>query len=97
VERTIAEYNGISLPEEFGVDFQEVEYPKTVQDQILKDEFDLRHNFTTRAKIIVRDNKDLTIDQAKDIVKQNEDENKDYIQSEEAVKNSPEGNEEVIK
>ena len=34
VERTIAEYNGISLPEEFGVDFEEVDYPKTVQDQI---------------------------------------------------------------
>ena len=71
VERVIAKYNGIELPEEFGVDFQEVEYPKTVQDQILKDEFDLNNNLTTRAKIMVRDNKDLSISQAQEIINDN--------------------------
>ena len=71
VERVIAEYNGISLPEEFGVDFEEVEYPKTIQDQILKDEFDIKNNLITRAKIMVRDNKDLTVEQAQLIIDEN--------------------------
>ena len=75
VERVIAEYNGISLPEEFGIDFEEVEYPKTVQDQILKDEFDLKYNLTTRAGIMVRDNKDLSIDQAQAIIDTNKAKN----------------------
>lgn len=75
IERAIAEYNGIALPEEFGVDFQEVEYPKTVQDQILKDEFDLKNNLTTRAKIMVRDNKDITLDQAQNIIDDNKSDN----------------------
>ena len=71
VERVIAEYNGISLPEEFGVDFDEVQYPKTIQDQILKDEFDIKNNLITRAKIMVRDNKDLSIEQAQSIIDEN--------------------------
>ena len=71
VERTIAGYNGVNLPEEFGVDFEEVEYPKTIQDQILKDEFDIKNNLITRAKIMVRDNKDLTVDQAQAIINEN--------------------------
>ena len=71
VERVIAEYNGISLPEQFGVDFQEVEYPKTIQDQIMKDQFDLQNNLTTHAKIMIRDNKDLTIEQAQSIIDDN--------------------------
>ena len=71
VERIIAEYNGISLPEEFGVDFEEVDYPKTVQDQILKDEFDIQNNLITRAKIMVRENKDLTEKQAQKLIDEN--------------------------
>ena len=71
VERIIAEYNGVSLPEEFGVDFEEVEYPKTVQDQILKDNFDLENNLTTQAKIMVRENKDLSLEQAQKIIDKN--------------------------
>ena len=75
VEKVIAEYNNISLPEDFGIDFQEVEYPKTTQDQILKDQFDLQNNLTTRARIMVRDNKDLTIDQAQAIINENRNTN----------------------
>ena len=71
VERIIAEYNGISLPEEFGVDFEEVDYPNTVQDQILKDEFDIQNNLITRAKIMVRENKDLTEKQAQKLIDEN--------------------------
>jgi hypothetical protein len=50
------------------VDFEEIDYPKTVQDQILKDQFDIQNNLTTRAKIMVRDNKDLTVEQAQMII-----------------------------
>tara|TARA_R100000081_G_C4778919_1_gene150273 strand:- start:510 stop:1043 length:534 start_codon:yes stop_codon:yes gene_type:complete len=71
VERVIAGYNGINLPEQFGVDFEEIDYPKTVQDQILKDQFDIQNNLTTRAKIMVRDNKDLTVEQAQAIIEEN--------------------------
>jgi len=81
VERVIAEYNGISLPEEFGVDFEEVEYPKTIQDQIMKDDFDIRNNLITRAKIMVRDNKDLSVSQAQVII----DENKNVNEQENPV------------
>ena len=74
IERVITEYNGISLPpsDKFRVDFEEVEYPKTVQDQITKDTFDLEHNLTTEAKIMVRDNKDLTLKEAQAIIEENE-------------------------
>jgi hypothetical protein len=75
VEKVIAEYNGISLPKEFGVDFQEVEYPKTIQDQIMKDQFDLQNNMTTHAKIMIRDNKDLTLQQAQSIIDENKEVN----------------------
>jgi len=71
VEKVIAGYNDIQLSDEFGIDFEEVEYPTTVQDQILKDEFDLLHNLTTNAKMMVRDNKDLTEVEAKSRIKEN--------------------------
>jgi len=86
VERVIADYNGVALPEEFGVDFQEVEYPKTVADQIMKDTFDIQNNLTTRAKIMVRDNKDLTMQQADAIIKENEAVNNNQTQNEEVAK-----------
>ena len=71
VERVIAGYNGIELPEEFGVDFEEIDYPMTVQDQILKDNFDIENNLITRAKIMVRENKDLTLNQAQKLIDDN--------------------------
>lgn len=71
VEKVIAGYNDIQLSDEFGIDFEEVEYPTTVQDQILKDEFDLLHNLTTNAKMMVRDNKDLTEVEAESRIKEN--------------------------
>jgi len=75
VERAIAHHNGISLPEEFGVDFEEVDYPTTVQDQILRDNFDLQNNLITRAQIKVRDNKDLTEEQAQREIDANREQN----------------------
>jgi len=71
VEKAIAEHNSIKLPEKFAVDFGEVEYPMTVQDQIMRDEFDLSHNLVTEAKLMVRDNKDLSIKEAQKIIDDN--------------------------
>ena len=75
VEKVIAEYNGIILSEDFGVDFEEVEYPTTVQDQILRDTFDLEQNLIRCAKIMVRGNKDLNEAQAQGIIDANREEN----------------------
>tara|TARA_R110000744_G_C19367374_1_gene562048 strand:+ start:3357 stop:4712 length:1356 start_codon:yes stop_codon:yes gene_type:complete len=71
VERVIAAYNGIELPEEFAVDFEEVDYPTTIQDQILKDNFDLENNLSTQAKIMIRENKDLNLKQAQKLIDEN--------------------------
>ena len=71
VEKAIAEYNNIKLPDKFAVDFGEVEYPMTVQDQIMRDEFDLAHNLITDAKIMIRDNKDLSLKEAQKIIDDN--------------------------
>ena len=71
VEKAIADFNFISLPDKFAVDFNEVEYPMTVQDKIMRDEFDLSHNLITEAKIMTRENKDLSIKEAEKIIEQN--------------------------
>ena len=91
IERVIAEYNGISLSssDKFRVDFEEVEYPKTVQDQISKDTFDLEHNLTTDAKIMVRDNKDLTVEEAQKIIDENESINGTKPEVEEEPEETP--------
>jgi hypothetical protein len=69
----------MSLPDKFAVDFNEVEYPMTVQDRILLDEFGLKHNLMTEAKMMVRDNKDLSIEQAQKIIEDNKEVNEQSI------------------
>ena len=44
IEREIAAYNNINLPEKLKLDFNEPEYPKTVQDQVTLDEHRLKHH-----------------------------------------------------
>ena len=75
VERAIAGYNGINLPNELKLDFIEPEYPKTVQDQILLDNHALQNNLTTQPEMMVKQNKDLSIEEAREIVKANKQEN----------------------
>ena len=52
VEREIAAYNNINLPDKLKLDFKEPEYPKTVQDQILLDEHSLRHHMLDHENIL---------------------------------------------
>ena len=75
VERAIAGYNGINLPNELKLDFIEPEYPKTVQDQILIDNHALQNNLTTQPELLVKQNKDLSIEEAREIVRANKQEN----------------------
>jgi hypothetical protein len=75
VEKAIAEYNGVSLPKELKLDFIEPEYPKSVQDQILSDNHALQNNLMTQPQLLQKYNKDLSIEEATEIVKANKQEN----------------------
>ena len=80
IEKAIAGYNGVKLPEERSLDFNEPEYPKTVQDQIALDNHKLTNNLTTQAKLLVGYNKDLTIEEAEAIIEENKEKNKETKQ-----------------
>ena len=77
VEREIADYNGIRLPESLKLDFNEPEYPKTMQDQILCDNHRLQNYLTTQSKLMVEYNDDLSLDEADKIIAENKEKNKD--------------------
>ena len=75
IEKAIASYNGVNLPNELKLDFIEPEYPKTVQDQILSDNHALQNNLMTQPQLLQKYNKDLSIEEAANIVKANKQEN----------------------
>jgi hypothetical protein len=75
VEREIADYNGIKLPEGLKIDFNEPEYPKTMQDQILWDNHRLQNNLITQAKLLVEYNDDLSIKEAEKLIGENKQQN----------------------
>ena len=64
VERVIAQSFGISMPENLKLDFNEPEYPMTVQDQIALDNHRLNLGLVNKAELMVEYNKDLTIEEA---------------------------------
>ncbi len=72
LEVVIAEVNGIELPQNIGIDFNEPEYPMMVQDEIAWNTWLLENNMTTRAKLLQKYNKDLDIKQAENELKENE-------------------------
>ena len=72
LEHTIALVNGLNLPFNFGVDFNEPEYPMMVQDEIAWNTWLLDNNMTTRAKLLQKYNKDLNDYQAQAELKENE-------------------------
>ena len=71
IEKKIALYNNISLPEELKIDFKEPEYPKTVQDQILMDEHMLKHHMVDEIGLLMKYNKDLSKAEAEAIIESN--------------------------
>ena len=87
VEREIAAYNNIKLPDKLKLDFKEPEYPKTVQDQVLLDEHRLRHHMLDEADLLMEYNNDLSRKEAEKIIEKNkesmEDEHLQAMESEE--------------
>ena len=74
VEYALSQMNNLGLPEisEFKVDFSEVEYPMTTQDKIMLNEYKLKHNLTTQAQLLAEENKDLTINDAIQVIADNQ-------------------------
>ena len=72
VEKAVAKANNIGISNKFGVNFIEPEYPQSVQDQILWNNFRLENNLTTRAKLLNEINSDLSIEEAQSLVSENE-------------------------
>jgi len=73
IEKKIASYNNISLPEVLKIDFKEPEYPKTVQDQILMDEHMLNHHMIDEVGLLMKYNKDLSQAEAEAIIESNKE------------------------
>ena len=102
-EHEIASYNQINLPspDKFKIDFFDVEYPMTIQDQILQDDFELKHNLPTEPEILIRSNKDLSFDDAVAKIAENKEINDmlmgSFVDEEDLPTEEPEEEEEVEK
>ena len=72
VERNIARTLNINMPEALKIDFNEPEYPMTVQDQIALDNHRLSLGLVNKAELMVEYNKDLTLEEANSKLKANE-------------------------
>ena len=64
IEKSIGKALNISLPEGLKLDFNEPDYPMTVQDQIALDNHRLNLGLMNKAELMVEYNKDLTIEEA---------------------------------
>tara|TARA_Y100000593_G_scaffold6797_1_gene12865 strand:- start:1319 stop:1651 length:333 start_codon:yes stop_codon:yes gene_type:complete len=73
IEREIAAYNNINLPDKLKLDFNEPEYPKTIQDQVLLDEHRLKHHMIDEPDLLMEYNQDLSRKEAEKIVEKNKE------------------------
>ncbi len=73
IEREIAAYNNINLPDKLKLDFNEPEYPKTVQDQILLDEHRIKHHMIDEVDLLMSYNGDLTRKEAEKVIEKNKE------------------------
>ena len=64
IERNIARTLNIGMPEGLKIDFNEPEYPMTVQDQIALDNHRISLGLVNKAELMVEYNKDLTLEEA---------------------------------
>ena len=81
IEREIAAYNNISLPDKLKLDFNEPEYPKTVQDQVTLDEHRLKHYMIDEVDLLMEYNKDLSRKEAEKTVETNKESRKEVTDS----------------
>ena len=70
-EKILASNYGIDLGEDLICDFKEPEYPRGVGEQIQKDEWMLDKGFITEEEILMREKGDISLEEAKRILKQN--------------------------
>ena len=70
------------MPEGLKLDFNEPEYPMTIQDQISLDNHRLNLGLVNKAELMVEYNKDLTIDEAKAKLNENQAQIEPIIQEE---------------
>ena len=71
IERIIASVNGIDIKDAFEIEFGELEYPKTTQEVITKEEYELDKGFVTEEELLQKRKKDITIKQAEKIIQKN--------------------------
>ena len=74
-EKLLAKQYGINLPNELKLDFNEPDYPMTVQDQIALDTFHLEKNMVTEAGLLMKYNDELSIEEAQQIIDENKEKN----------------------
>ena len=89
VEKNIASVYNISLPDKLKLDFNEPDYPMTVQDQIALDKHKLELNLISEAELMLEYNKDLTLEEAEKKVDENRNKKKKlsiFSQTREEVK-----------
>ena len=68
IEKQLADLDGIKLPDTMGLNFNEPDYPKNVQDQIAWDKHLLENNLTTQPKLLANYNNDLSENEATSLV-----------------------------
>ena len=71
VEKSIAKAHNISLPNKLKLDFNEPEYPMTVQDQIALDNHRLNLGLMSKAELMVEYNNDLSLEEAQSKINEN--------------------------
>ena len=71
LEKVIASTNNVNLDNNFSVEFGQVEYPTTIQEQITKDTFELEKGFTTDAELLQKRKGDITLEEAQKIIEEN--------------------------
>ena len=75
IERDILSKAGVSVSEEFAVDFSETTEYLSEDEQRAKDDWDLEHNLTTIVDIAMRENPDLTREDAEALIEANKETN----------------------
>jgi len=75
IEQLVGAPHGAKLPNKFGIDFLEPDYPKSESEKVLRDDWDLKNGQTTLAEIMVRNNKDITIEEAERKIEENLEKN----------------------
>tara|TARA_Y100001938_G_scaffold41535_1_gene57268 strand:+ start:5147 stop:6424 length:1278 start_codon:yes stop_codon:yes gene_type:complete len=71
IERTIASVNEVDIKDSFEIEFGELEYPRTTQELIAKEQYEIEKGFTTDAELLQKRKGDITLEEAKKIIEEN--------------------------